>query len=111
MALISLSKIQTVLPEFIDTRLMPSAPAHVKWLIGGGTFLILHQADSIIEQYKPMMKSVGILNDNNQLDIDLFKGFINTAFDKSGPVERYGFRFDRSDGEALAAIMRKYKDE
>lgn len=39
------------------------------------------------------------------------KGFINSAFDKSGTVEYLGFKFDKSDGEALINIKEKYKDD
>lgn len=108
---ISLSKISQVLPEFVDTRLMPSAPSSMKWILGGGTFLILHQADAIIQKYLPMLKNVGIIDDNNKLDIEVTSGFINSAFDKSGTVEYLGFKFDKSDGEALINIMEKYKDD
>lgn len=111
MARISLSKIQNVLPEFIDTRLMPSAPTAMKWILGGSTFLILRQADTIIAQYLPMMKTAGLVNDQNQLDIELAKGFINSAFEKSGTVPMFGFNFDKSDGEALIGILEKYKYE
>lgn len=34
-----------------------------------------------------------------------------SAFDKSGAVEYLGFKFDKSDGEALINIMEKYKDD
>lgn len=49
--------------------------------------------------------------ENNKVDIDVAKGFINSAFDKSGTVEYLGFKFDKSDGEALINIMEKYKDD
>ena len=101
---ISLSKISQVLPEVVDTRLMPSAPSTMKWILGGSTFLILHQADTLIGKYLPMLKQVGIVNENNnnnKIDIDVAKGFINSAFDKSGTVEYLGFKFDKPDGEAL----------
>ena len=111
MSVISLSKIQNVLPEFVDTILMPSAPSAMKWILGGSTFLILRRADAIIAQYLPMMKMAGLVNDNNQLDIELTKGFLNSAFDKSGNITMYGFTFDKTDGEALIGILEKYKDE
>lgn len=111
MSVISLSKIQNVLPEFVDTRLMPSAPSAMKWILGGSTFLILRRADAIIAQYLPMMKMAGLVNDSNQLDIELTKGFLNSAFDKSGNITMYGFTFDKTDGEALIGILEKYKDE
>lgn len=110
MSVISLSN-QNVLPEFVDTRLMPSAPTPMKWVLGGSTFLILSRADAIIAQYLPMMKMADLVNDNNQLDIQLTKGFINSAFAKSGNITLYGFTFDKSDGQALIGILEKYKDE
>lgn len=110
MSVISLSKIQNVLPEFIDTRLMPTAPSAMKWVLGGSTFLILRRSDAIIAQYLPTMKAVGLVNENNQLDIELTKGFLNSAFEKSGNVTMFGFTFDKTDGEALVGILEKYKD-
>lgn len=108
---ISLSKISQVLPEFVDTRLMPSAPSTMKWILGGGTFLILHQADTLINKYLPMLKQLGIVDEEHKVDIEMARGFLNSAFDKSGVVEYLGFRFDNSDGEALVNIMEKYKDD
>lgn len=67
---ISLSKISQVLPEFVDTRLMPSAPSTMKWILGGSTFLILHQADTLIGKYLPVLKQVGIVDENNKVDIE-----------------------------------------
>lgn len=91
--------------------LKPSAPSTMKWLLGGSTFLILHQADTLIGKYLPVLKQVGIVDENNKVDIEVAKGFINSAFDKSGTVEYLGFKFDKSDGEALINIMEKYKDD
>lgn len=109
-ALISLSKLQNVIPEFIDTRLMPSAPSTMKWILGGSTFVILRRMDSIVSQYLPMLKTAGIVNDNNQIDIEMAKGFINSVFEKSGRVTVMNFTFDKSDGEALIGILEKYRD-
>lgn len=51
------------------------------------------------------------VNDKNQLDIELTKGFINSASAKSGNITMFGFTFDKNDGEALIEILDKYKDE
>lgn len=67
--------------------------------------------DTLIGKYLPMLKQIGIVDENNKVDIDVAKGFINSAFDKSGTVEYLGFKFDKSDGEALINIMEKYKDD
>lgn len=72
--------------------------------------MILHRADAILGQYLPMLKQVGLVDEDQKLDIELAKGFINSAFDKSGTVEYLGFKFDKSDGEALVNLLEKYKD-
>jgi hypothetical protein len=82
-------------------------------LLGGGNQNVVSalQADTLIGKYLPMLKQVGIVDENNKVDIEVAKGFINSAFDKSGAVEYLGFKFDKSDGEALINIMEKYKDD
>ena len=107
---ISLSKLQQVVSEFIDTRLMPSAPTTMKWILGGSTYILLQQSDTLINKYSPMLKSLGIVNDQNQVNIEMAKGFLDSAFNKSSTLEMYNFRFDKSDGDALIDLLNKYKD-
>ena len=110
MALVNIDKLKQVIPEFIDSQLMPSAPPTMKFVLGGATFLILNRADGIVANYLPQMKALGLVNENNQIDTQLLKGFLNSAFNKSGNITVYGFTFDTSDGTALVNIMEKYRD-
>lgn len=63
------------------------------------------QVSVLVSQVRPLVSSI------TEVDIEVAKGFINSAFDKSGTVEYLGFKFDKSDGEALINIMEKYKDD
>lgn len=110
MSVISLNKVQNVLPEFIDTRLAPTAPTWLKWVLGGGIPFILQQADNIINQYTPTLKLLGLVNEHNQLDIEATKSFMNAAFSKQEKVDYLNFIFDKQDGDALIGIMEKYRD-
>ena len=109
---ISLDKVKlNVIPEFIDTRLLSSAPSPLKFLIGGATPLVLNKFDSIIESYKKPLEMLEILNkDGSNLDIDKANIFINSGFNKSGKFEFGGFIFSKSDGEAFVNLLNKYKD-
>lgn len=112
MSVISLDKIQQVLPEFVDARLIPSAPSNIKWLIGGATFLILHKANDLIAKYLPLGKTLGLITDDNKLDVDSAKGFLNTAFSKSNKITLYNeIILDKADGEFLISLLEKYKDD
>lgn len=111
MKYISLSKLQKIIPEFVDNRLMPSAPSHIKWLLGGSTFLALHKTGDLIEKYSPLLKSLGILSEDNKIILDTVEPFINNAFSKSGKVEYFGFTFDKADGEYLIELLKENVDE
>jgi hypothetical protein len=111
MALVNVSKLQNVIPEFIDSQLMPSAPSEMKWILGGATFLILQKADVMVNEYVPLGKKLGLVNENNQIDTQLLRGFFNSAFNKSGRLTKFGFTFDKNDGEALVNIMERYRDD
>ena len=111
MSWISLNKLQNIIPEFVDERLIPSAPPAIKWLLGGSTYLVLSKIDELIKQYSPLLKQFDLINEKNQLNIERAKGFINSAFNKSGQVTLYGFTFNFSDGEFLVNLLEKYKDD
>lgn len=108
---ISLNKFQNIIPEFVDNRLIPSAPPSIQWILGGSTFLVLSKFNDILNIYLPKLKQLGLVNDKNQLNIDLAKGFINAGFNKAKEVTLYGFTFNSSDGEFLVNLMEKYKDD
>lgn len=59
---------------------MPSAPSTMKWILGGSTFLILHQADTLIGKYLPMLKQVGIVDENNKGDIRAYKDALKALY-------------------------------
>lgn len=108
---ISLDKVKlNVIPEFIDTRLIPSAPSPLKFLIGGAAPLVLSKFDAMLNQYEGILKSVDVLIDNNKLDIDKVNVFLNNGFNTSGNFEYFGFIFSKSDGEAFVSLLNKYKD-
>lgn len=106
----NLNKLSKVIPEFVDERLMPSAPAAIKFILGGVTLTVLSNLDQYIKQYSPMLKAIQIVDEQNGINIEKLKTFINAGFEKSGNVPLYGFIFTPEDGNALIAILEKYKD-
>lgn len=106
--MISLDKIPAIAGEFLDSRLIPNSPQHIKWLLGGASFIIASRYTEAI----PMMKVMGLVNpSNNMIDLEMAKGVIKAAFDKQPTVEYYGFKFDKADGDALINIMEKYNGD
>lgn len=107
---LSLNKLQNVFLEFVETKMLPVAPPVVKFMIGGATPLVLKNLDSMIEQYRPILESLGII-DSNRVDIDKASSFIRSGFDKTTTIQLWQFKFDKQDGEYLIGLMEKYKDD
>ena len=87
----------------------------VKWLIGGASTLLLTQFDRMIANYAPVLKSIGIMDESGNLDIDKAETFVNSAFGKQDkvrvPFMGVPITFDKSDGDALIRIFREQAGE
>lgn len=112
MSVISLNKLHQVANEFVVQRLIPNAPnSFEKWKLGGMTFLMPRIVDSMLVEYKPTLISYNLINERDQLDIELVKGFLKTAFSYSDKVTIKDFTLDSQEGDILVATMERYKDE
>ena len=71
---------------------------------------MLTQFDDLIEKHKPVLQSLGILNESGNVDVDKTEAFIKAAF-ASQPTVRISamgvnITFDKSDGDALINILK-----
>lgn len=110
MAYISLGKVQNVLPEFVNTRLLSAAPADMKWLLGGATAVIMLSANKMIAKAMPTLEFLDLVNEHQQLDIEKAKVFLDHAFAASPSVRMLNFTFTRDDGDYLLGLLDRYKD-
>ena len=118
MSTIGTSGVQVALAEFVDQRIMTAIGddnSALKWLIGGASTLFLGNIDKTISHYAQMLKSIGIMDESGNLDIDKAEAFIHAAFAKQQtvrvPMMGVPITFDKSDGDALIAILRKQVGE
>lgn len=107
---LSLNKLQNVLLEFVETKMLPVAPPLVKFMIGGAIPVALGSLDKMIAQYRPMLETLDII-DPTRLNIDKASEFIRGGFSKTDKINIYNFTFDKNDGEYLIGLLEKYKDE
>lgn len=102
--MISLDKVPEIFGEFLDSRLIPNSPQHIKWLLGGMSYVFA----TGYTKFVPLAKTLGLVTENNEVNLNVAKGILKAAFEKQPTVEYYGFKFDKSDGDALINIMEKY---
>lgn len=101
---------QAVVGEFFESVILPAASAaggmapFAAGLAGG---LIARRTPQMMEQYAPMLKALGVMDDENRLDIDALYEEACKAMEK-GPVVVAGYRADRSDLDKLKGIMERH---
>lgn len=59
----------------------------------------------IINTYKPMLKSVGIVDDDDMVETESVRSALNLAFANVPKVSALGFTFNQSDADALLQRM------
>lgn len=60
---------------------------------------------AIINTYKPMLKSVGIIDDNDMVETESVRSALNLAFANVPKVSALGFTFNQSDADAILQRM------
>ena len=112
--MISFTNFKLAIIEFADKQIMPAMPENSlsSWIFGGISTLGSVIADKLITQYKEPMKQLGIIDDKMNVDTKQVKLFINTAFEKTPKVSLtivgIPISFDKTDGDALIALLEKY---
>lgn len=107
---IAVGNVTPVVTEFFDQVIMPSAmqagglKAFTVGFVGG---LVARQTPGMVEQYLPMAKSLGLVDEQGLLDIDLLHDEATKALSRS-PVVVAGYRVDQSDLDRIRDIARKF---
>ena len=107
---IATGNIGHVVADYFDTVIMPSAmsqgglKAFTTGFIGG---LVARQTPSMVEQYAPMAKALGLVDEQGMLNVDLAYEEAEKALSKA-PFVVAGYRFDHEDLNKIRDIARKY---
>ncbi|MCM1512593.1 MAG: hypothetical protein NC112_05740 [Oxalobacter formigenes] len=117
MSTIGLSNVPGALADFMDQRVlsgMKENSALMKWALGGVSSVALSRVDKILEKYTPILKPLGVMDEEGNLNIDTAAAFLESAFEKQPeleiqiPVIGGSITFDREDGEALISLLKRY---
>lgn len=115
MSTISATKLSNVLSDFISERILPGAVGNDGFWAGfarGAVQAIGANPDTfIVRNIKEKLDAKGMVDPQGNVDIEILKGGINGGFSVSDTVSMFGYRFDRGDGDAIIALLEKYKNE
>lgn len=100
--------IPAVFAAFLDAAVAPRATGWQKFGSYAAAFVVQHRLPQIMEQYGPIMRMAGVLDDQGMIDIDLAHNLAVFAMDHAGRVDVLGYLADSSDIEQLYNIARTY---
>lgn len=105
-----LGNLQAVALEYLDAVVLPaasSAGGAAPFVAGMAGGLIARRLPAMADQYAPMLRALGVLDEENKLDIDLLYEEANKALEKH-PLVIAGYRPDKSDLDHLKTIMERH---
>lgn len=104
-----LNEAQAVVAEFVDSVLMPAAGGGLRaFSVGFVGALAARQTPTMVEQYLPFGKAIGLVDVDGMLDVDTAIEEARKALMKSGPMTIGGYTVDSTDLDRLAEIMRRH---
>ena len=105
-----IGNLSAVVLEFAEEVLMPAASAKggaLPFTVGIISGLAAKQAPQMVAQYTPMLQALGVLDNQNCIDIDLLYEEASKALEKH-PFVIAGYRADKSDLDKLKTLMEKH---
>lgn len=107
--MISLSSLEIAIMTYIKEVLATQAEGINKFLLYTLVGLKGLNFEFLYSKYLPILKQVGIVNDNSEIDIDNLISAMHSAFKQMDKVELFGIRFNEDDLTALESYIKKNK--
>ena len=107
---VAVGHIANIVSEYFEAAIMPQAmkagglTAFTTGFVGG---LVARQTPAMVNQYLPMAKSLGLVDEQGMLNFDLAFEEAEKALAKA-PFVVAGYRADREDLILIRDIARKY---
>lgn len=114
MAAMDMSKVPAALADFLDQRVLTALPdgSPYKWVIGGASTIALSNFSNLVKNYAPLLKTLGILDSNGFLIVEMVEQFLNSAFEKQQvlklPLLGIPFNFNSEDGKYLVEALKRH---
>ncbi len=105
-----IGNLTAVVAEFADTVLMPAAQTKggsLPFTVGFTAGLVARRSPAVAEQLLPTLKSLGVVDEQNRIDVDLLHEEAVKALEKH-PLVMFGYRPDREDFDKLREIMNRH---
>ena len=107
-----LSEIEIVVGAYITQEVIPNIPSTLeRFLIGAGSALVLNKGEVFIGEYIPILKKLGIMDNNGEIDIArLYSASKQGLKSSGGKIEYKSFTFNENDVDKLYSMLKEVED-
>ncbi len=108
-----IGNLSAVVVEFFEEALMPAASAKggaLPFTVGIISGLAAKQAPQMAAQYVPALKALGVVDEQNRIDVDLLYGEAVKALE-AHPLTVAGYTPDKADLDKLREIMNRHGEQ
>lgn len=109
--LLPVANVANVIVSFVEQDLLPKGNNPQRWLTVFIVTGMVKQTQSLVEKHRDMLKMIGVLNDEDELNVEVLRDLALEAFNKSGPIEIGGIVFDKEDVSTMYDIAKKFSKE
>lgn len=103
-----IGQVKQVLADFLSQEVLPKAAGGAGLVIGVAGGMALRRIDPLIEANLPTLKALGIVDDQNRIDVEALHEEARKTLAQSGNVNLFGYIVDQADADALLSIAKKY---
>lgn len=103
-----IGQVKQVLADFLSQEVLPKAAGGAGLILGVASGMALRKVDPMIEANLPMLKTLGIVDEQNRVDLEVLHEELNKTLASVGRVNLFGYLVDSADAEALISIAKKY---
>lgn len=106
-----ITDVELILAEYTRKEMIPVMPTTLgKFALAGASTLILGKAEKLIAQYRPMLNTLGIIDENGNVDIDaLYTASKDGMTATNGILQIAGFTFNQADIDKLYRMLKEVK--
>lgn len=110
--MISLNQMKIILGEFLDKQVISASTNSLfRWTARGSSILVLNNLENIVAPYKDILISLGIMDQDLNVNKENCKIFLENAF-KEEPEVKIPFlgsmiTFTKVDADILISLMEK----
>lgn len=107
---VPIGNLSAIVAEYFESVILPAASAAggmAPFAIGIAGGLITRKVPDMLEQYRPTLQALGVVDNDNMIDVDLLHCVAKESLEKH-PVVIGGYKPDQGDLDKLKDISAKY---